>query len=68
MTQFFNNDLTIRDFYCNGFFGRRYDLTGSNVLVIGDRYIVVRTTDNETLLAEFNSTEQMNHYLNEWTR
>jgi len=37
-----NIGKTINDFYCNGFAGRRYDLTDSVIEAEGDDWIVVR--------------------------
>ena len=32
----------IIDFYCNGYFGREYDLSGAVIIDEGDEYIVIR--------------------------
>lgn len=32
----------INDSYCNGFFGREYDLNGSTIIAEGDEWIIVR--------------------------
>jgi len=31
----------ITDSYCNGFFGRNYDLSGSEIIAEADEYIVI---------------------------
>jgi hypothetical protein len=37
-----NVGRVITDFYCNGFFGRDYDFSGSVIIAEGDEYIVIR--------------------------
>lgn len=43
----------IKDFYCNGFGGRRYDLAGSVIEAEGKDYIVVRTDKDEPVFMDF---------------
>jgi hypothetical protein len=58
----------IYDFYCNGFFGRRYDLSGSRIEAQGSDYIVIRTTDGHPSMAYFEgySKEKMNKLIESW--
>ena len=35
----------INDFYCNGFFGRDYDLSGAEIIAEGEDWIVIRKTN-----------------------
>ncbi len=42
----------IRDNYCNGFFGRDFDFSGSEIIAEGDEYIVIR---KENGIVEFGS-------------
>jgi hypothetical protein len=37
-----NIGRTIKDGYCNGYFGRNYTLSGSVIIAEGDEYIVIR--------------------------
>lgn len=32
----------ITDYYCNGFFGRDYDFSGSEIIAEGDEWIVIK--------------------------
>jgi len=57
----------IKDFYCNGFFGRRYDLTGSIIEGEGEDWIVIRMPDGKAEAATFSSSEDKNEYINNWT-
>ncbi|MGL4781479.1 MAG: hypothetical protein ACRCXN_11695 [Bacteroidales bacterium] len=43
----------IKDFYCNGFSGRRYDLTNSVIEAEGNDWIVIRTEEGEPILLVF---------------
>jgi hypothetical protein len=48
-----NIGKTIKDFYCNGFAGRRYDLAGSVIENEGKDWIVIRTEENEPIFINF---------------
>ncbi|WP_410988668.1 hypothetical protein [Bacillus cereus] len=43
----------IIDFYCNGYFGRRYDLEGSVITEVGSDHITVRTRKGDFATAHF---------------
>jgi hypothetical protein len=62
--------LEIKDFYCNGFFGRRYDLEGSIIIDNGYDYITVRTKDGDFATAFFDDgwKSEMRYFVEEWTR
>lgn len=57
----------IRDFYCNGFFGRRYDLSGAIIEGEGEDWIVIRIENGDVSLASFTDLEEKEKYVNEWT-
>lgn len=57
----------ITNFYCNGFFGRRYDLTDSIIEGEGEDWVVIRLPDKEVGVAIFSSSEEKNEYINDWT-
>lgn len=42
----------IKDFYCNGFAGRRYDLEGSTIEAEGQDWIVIRTVNNQPVFMD----------------
>ena len=44
-----NIGRTIQDFYCNGFAGRRYDLSGSIIEFEADDYMIIRTESGEPI-------------------
>jgi hypothetical protein len=63
--------LEIKDFYCNGFFGRRYDLDGSIIIDSGYNYITVRTKNGDIATAVFEEGWQLNEMrelIEGWTR
>ncbi|HDR7263625.1 hypothetical protein [Bacillus sp. CH_203] len=43
----------IKNFYCNGYFGRRYDLEGSTIVDIGDRHMMISLRNGERLMTHF---------------
>lgn len=43
----------IEDCYCNGYFGRRYDLKGSVITEVGSDHITVRTREGSFATAHF---------------
>ncbi|GAB6253626.1 hypothetical protein BCSAG_49440 [Bacillus cereus] len=44
---------SIKNFYCNGYFGRRYDLEGSTIVDIGDRHMMILLRSGERLMTHF---------------
>jgi hypothetical protein len=62
--------LEIKDFYCNGFFGRRYDLEGAIIIDSGFNYITVRTRDGDMATAVFDDgwESEMRDFVEEWTK
>jgi len=50
----------INDYYCGGFFGRNYDLSGSVIVAEGDEWIVIR---KETGIYDFGNFQTW-----EWNR
>ena len=58
----------IEDSYCNGFFGRRYDLSDFQVEQEGLDWVVIRNeTTKKVLFADFKSEEEKEKYLTDWT-
>lgn len=51
----FNVGRTITDFYCQGYFGRDYDLAGSEILAEGDEYLVIRKPNGVVITCNFQS-------------
>jgi len=45
----------IRDSYCNGFFGRDYDLYESEIIAEGDEYIVIKKSNGIVEFGNFQS-------------
>ena len=45
----------ITNFYCNGYFGRNYDLDGSEIIVEGDEYLVIRKENGIVKTCNFQS-------------
>jgi hypothetical protein len=56
--------LEIRDFYCNGFFGRDYDLDGAIIVASGQDYITIRKTNGYTTTAHFEEGWQLDEMEN----
>lgn len=52
----------ITDFYCGGFFGREYDLTGAEIAAESDEWIVIK---KENGLFEFGSFQRWDWNRNE---
>lgn len=48
-----NVGKTIKDFFCNGFFGSEYDLAGAIILLENDSQLVVITTNGVFRIAQF---------------
>lgn len=55
----------INDFYCNGFFGRDYDLSGAEIIAEGEDWIVIRKTNG---LVDFCSFQTYDHLLDQDNR
>lgn len=49
----------IQDFYCNGFFGREYDNSGSRIIAEGHDWITIRTIDGVVRTAQFEEGWQL---------
>lgn len=45
----------IRDGYCNGYFGRDYDLYGAEIVAEGDEYLVIRKENGVIDFCNFQS-------------
>jgi hypothetical protein len=58
----------IKDGYCNGCFGRRYDLHGAEIESEGSDWVVIRTKEGEPLFASFADNEDMEETINEWCK
>ena len=56
----------IKDFYCNGFAGRRYDLEGSIIEHEGDDYMVIRTDKGEPIFIGFFTFDNGEIYKDGW--
>ena len=56
----------IKDFFCNGFAGRRYDLTGSIIEAEGHDWIVIRTDEGEPIFMNLKGWDK-EKYVNNWT-
>ena len=56
----------IKNFFCNGFAGRRYDLTGSIIEAEGDDWIVIRTDEGEPIFMNLKGWDKQ-EYIDNWT-
>jgi len=56
----------IKDFYCNGFAGRRYDLEGSIIEHEGDDYMIIRTDKGEPIFIGFFTFDNGEIYKDGW--
>jgi len=56
----------IKDFYCNGFAGRRYDLSESIIEAEGKDWIVCRTNQGEAVFMNFDKENKQN-LIDSWT-
>jgi coenzyme F420-reducing hydrogenase beta subunit len=61
-----NMGKEIKDFYCNGFAGRRYDLTGSIIEAEGEDWVVIRTDEGEPIFMNLQESDKQ-EYVNDWT-
>jgi hypothetical protein len=50
--------IKIKDSYCFGYFGRRYDLYGADIIDENNYSITVRTTNGEIITAGFNHPDE----------
>jgi hypothetical protein len=58
----------IRDLYCNGYFGRRYDLANAEIIDESNYSITIKTEEEgEILTATFDSPEEKEKMKSEWT-
>ena len=57
----------IRDLFCNGFAGRRYDLTGSIIEAEANDWVVIRTDEGEAVFMDFNGWDKQ-EYIDKWTQ
>lgn len=67
--QFVGIELT--DFYCNGFFGRRYDLNGAKIIASGVDFITIRDNYGEECTAYFDEgwrRQDMLELIEDWTK
>lgn len=55
----------ITDFYCNGFFGRNYDMENSVIIAEGDGWIVVKKEDGEIDFAKGMDQEAIDRWCEE---
>lgn len=56
-----NIGRTIQDFYCNGFFGRDYDLGGATIVGEGEEWLVVKKVDGMVVFGSFQSWDWNRH-------
>ena len=61
-----NIGRTIKDFYCNGYFGRRYDNEDSIIEAEGIDWIVVRRDDGTADFASFVDNADKQNLLDKW--
>lgn len=45
----------IRDSYCNGYFGREYDLDGAEIIAEGLEFLVIRKVNGVVVFCSFHS-------------
>lgn len=63
--------LELTDFYCKGFFGRRYDLAGSKITDSGTDYITILDKQGMSCTATFADgwqRREMVEQIEEWTK
>lgn len=63
-----NIGRVITDFYCNGFFGRVYDLDDSRIEAEGHDWVVIRKPDGRPDFAAFDDPEEKAQRIGEWCR
>ena len=59
--------MKITNDYCNGFFGRRWDLYGAKIEAIGEDWVVIRFSSDETAFASFKNKKERKDYIKQWT-
>lgn len=57
----------ITDGYCNGYFGRIYDLAGSRIEGEAEDWIVVRLKDDSVHIARFDNKSEKKSCIKSWT-
>ena len=57
----------IKDFFCNGFAGRRYDLTGSIIEAEGEDWIVIRTDEGVPIFMNLQGWNKQEH-IDNWIK
>lgn len=63
-----NIGKTINDGYCNGYFGRRFDLTGAIIEAEGTDWVVIRADDGKPEIASFEKEEEKQKFIDQWCR
>ena len=61
-----NIGKVINDFYCNGYAGRRYDLSESKIEGEGHDWIVVRIKTGEVAFMSFDNSKEKQGSINKW--
>jgi len=61
-----NIGRVIRNFYCNGYAGRRYDLTDSTIEGEGHDWIVIRIKTGEVSFMSFDNSVEKQELINKW--
>jgi hypothetical protein len=56
----------ILDFYCNGYFGREYDLASSKIEGEGYDWLVVRTYEGNVRVATFENPSEKQEMIETW--
>jgi hypothetical protein len=59
--------LEIKDFYCNGFFGRDYDLKGAIIIENTSKSITIRKRDGKIEQTDIDGWD-MRKLVNDWTK
>lgn len=61
-----NIGRTINDLYCNGYFGRYYDLDSAKIEAEGNDWIVVRKGDGTAAFASFLGNDDKQKMVDSW--
>lgn len=61
-----NVGKVISDFYCNGYFGRRYDLEGAVIIHETELSITIQNADGSVDSTNFDSVDNKNELLQAW--
>lgn len=59
--------MEIQNFYCNGYFGRHFDLAGSIIMENSPTHLTIRTRSGEWHTARFDEDENYRDLVEEWT-